>query len=85
MDLHKNDLLLRNYIIDAVRNGLLYSLNTIPEHGKIRMDNFTKDMLILYPNIELDARCSKTYINREIEEEVIKKDSSIRKLLRSKK
>lgn len=82
IDLHQNDLILRNYIVDAVRNGLLYSQNSTPEHGKIRMDRFTEDMFLLYPNIELDAKCNKHRIPKKNDSVVIKGKILIKELLR---
>lgn len=81
IELHKNDTMLRDYIIDAVRNGLLYSSNTIPEYGKIRVDQFTKDMLELYPDIELNVRCDNELIVPEIIEVKVKQKSFIKRLI----
>lgn len=81
IELHKNDTMLRDYIIDAVRNGLLYSSNTIPEYGKIRVDEFTKDMLVLYPDIYLNARCPNEIIIPDIIEDKVKQKSFIKRLI----
>lgn len=67
IELHQLDLMLRNFIIDAVRNGLLYSNKTIPENGKIRMEKFTMDMYEIYPNIVLDAKCDEKVFEFELE------------------
>jgi hypothetical protein len=81
IELHKNDTILRNYIIDAVRNGLLYSSNTIPEYGNIRVEHFTKDMLNLYPDIDLNARCANELIVPEIIEVKVKQKGFIKRLI----
>ncbi len=81
IELHKSDTMLRNFIIDAVRNGLLYSSNTTPEYGKFRVDQFTKDMLDLYPDIYLDARCNNELIVPEIIEDKVEQRGFIKRLI----
>jgi len=81
IDLHKSDTILRDFIIDAVRNALLYSHNTIPEYGKIRADEFTKDMLELYPDIHLNAKCENEIVIPEIIDGKVKQKSFIKRLI----
>ena len=70
-----------DFIIDAVRNALLYSHNTIPEYGKIRADEFTKDMLELYPDIHLNAKCENEIVIPEIIDGKVKQKSFIKRLI----
>lgn len=50
---HENDLILRNHIICAVREGLIYDAHTTPEKGMYRAEEFVNDMLEYYEDIDL--------------------------------
>lgn len=64
---HNNDLILRNHIIDAVKEGLLYEKHTTPENGIYRAKAFIKDILEYYGDIDLTIS-NKTVSEEPIEE-----------------
>lgn len=53
---HKNDLILRNHIIDAIAKGLLYYKHTTIEYGDYRLKKFISDINSKYYNIDLDNK-----------------------------
>lgn len=75
---HKNDLILRNHIIDAIGKGLLYYKHTTIEYGNYRMKRFIFDVYANYDDIDLD---NKMYV---VEEEPLKEEKKkfIKKIIR---
>lgn len=69
--LHKDDLLLRNHIMDAVSKGLLYSTRTTPNKGMYRMEIFKKEFLEFDDTIDFENKDFKidTYHKTEEKEE----------------
>lgn len=75
---HKNDLILRNHIIDAIGKGLQYYKHTTAENGNYRMKKFILDVCSNFDDIDLD---NKMYI---VEQQPLKeeKKSFIKRIIR---